>query len=248
MKFPISVQMFTLRAETEKDFVGTLEKVAEIGYQGVEFAGYGNLTSVELKSHLDRLGLKASGSHVSLELIKNSLDEVIKYNLEIGNKHIICPMADFKDKEELLQLAAILKNAAEKCKESGLSFSYHNHAHEFKDIDDQHGLDVLFAESGELVLAEIDTYWVTRAGIDAAEYVRKYKGRCPLVHFKDMEPGEEKVFAEVGEGTMDFRSIAKAAEEAGAEWVVVEQDRCKRPALESVKISYDNLKAMGIIE
>jgi sugar phosphate isomerase/epimerase len=247
MKFPISVQMFTLRAETEKDFVGTLEKVAEIGYQGVEFAGYGNLTSAELKRHLDRLGLKASGSHVGLDLIKNSLEEVIKYNLEIGNKYIICPMADFKDKEELLELASILKNAAEKCKEAGLSFCYHNHAHEFKEIDGQYGLDVLFATSGESVLAEIDTYWVTRAGIDAPEYIRKYTGKCPIVHFKDMEAGENKDFAEVGEGTMDFKAIAKAAEDAGSEWIVVEQDRCKRPALESVKISYDNIKAMGLI-
>lgn len=246
MKFPVSIQMYTLREEAKKDFIGTLEKVAQIGYNGVELAGNGGLSSKELKKHLDRLGLKVSGSHVSLDDIKNNLEDLIKYNKEIGNKYIICAYSEFKDKEYVEELAEILSKAADKCNKEGLALGYHNHAHEFKKFDGKYGLDFLYEKSSS-IFAEIDTYWVYYAGLNPNEYITKYKGRCPLVHFKDMEKGEERSFAEVGEGVIDFKEIAESCEKAGVEWIVVEQDRCKRDPFESIKISYNNLKDMGII-
>jgi sugar phosphate isomerase/epimerase len=248
MKIPVALQLYTVRNETAVDFVGTLEKVAEMGYKGVEFAGYGDLSSTELKSHLDRLGLKAVGSHVPLDLLKNNLDEVIRYNKEIGNKYIVCPYAKFDDFDQCKELADFLSEAGKKCKEQGLQMCYHNHAHEFEAINGEAGLDVLFKESeAQNVAAEIDTYWVTRAGVDAPGYVRKYAGRCPIIHLKDMEDSEDKHFAEVGLGVIDIKSIVDAGYDIGAEWFVVEQDKCKRPALESAKISIDNLKKMGVV-
>lgn len=247
MKFPVSVQMYTLRKETEKDFIGTLEKIALIGYEGIELAGNGGLSAAQLKIHLDRLGLKVSGSHVSLDEIKNNLENVIKFNKEIGNRYIICAWADFKNEEDLNKLAESLSTAAVRCNEEGLNLCYHNHAHEFNVINGKYGLDVLYEKSSSNLLAEIDTYWVYYAGLNPEEYVRKYSGRCPLVHFKDMEKGEEKFFAEVGEGIINFKTIAKACEAADVKWIVVEQDQCRRTPLESIRISYNNLKNMGII-
>lgn len=244
----LAVQMYTLRDETQNDFKGTLEKVAELGYKGAEFAGYGNLTASELKNCLDRLGLKAAGSHVSLDLLKDSLDEQIDYNLEIGNPFIVCPWSDPKSRQEYLELAAILNKVGEKCKNKGLQLCYHNHAHEFNTFDGEYGIDIIFNNTdAELVKAEVDTYWVQRAGLNPVQFIKKNSGRCPLVHLKDMESGEEKFFAEVGNGVMDFSSIIASANEAGAAWMIVEQDKCRRPALESVTISYQNLKKMGMI-
>lgn len=248
MTIPISVQLYTLREYTEKDLIGTLEKVAELGYKGVEFAGFFNYPAAEVKAALDRLGLKATGSHTGLDLLKNNLEEVIEYNLTIGNKYVSCPWETFASKEDYVAKAKFFNEVGQKLKERGITFCYHNHAHEFESFDGEYGLDILYKEtSPENLKAEMDTYWVTRAGLNAPDYVRKYTGRCPLVHLKDMEPGEDKHFAEVGEGIIDIKAIVEAGVEGGAEWFIVEQDVCKRPALESIKISINNLRKMGLV-
>lgn len=248
MSIPVAVQLYTLRDETAKDFVGVLEKVAQIGYTGVEFAGYGDMTAVQMKGHLDRLGLKAAGSHVGLDLLKNKLDEVIEYNLEIGNKYLVCPWAKFETKEEWIEFAHFLNSVGEKCKVKGLQVGYHNHAHEFISYDGEYALDIIFRETDpELVVAEIDTYWVQHAGIDPVGYIKKYAGRLPLVHQKDMEAGEAKGFTEVGNGIMDIKAIYNTSKDLGAQWFIVEQDKCNRPQIESVTISFENLKKMGLI-
>lgn len=247
MKFPVSIQMYTLRNEIQDDFIGTLEKIAKIGYQGIELLGNEHLSAAELKMHLDRLNLKVSGSHISLEEIKNNLENIIKYNKEIGSKYIICSYADFNNQEDFNELSKILSLASIRCNEEGLNLCYHNHAHEFKMINGKNGLDALYEKCDSTLLAEIDIFWVYYAGINPVEYIKKYNGRCPLIHFKDMEKGDQKSFTEVGEGVLDIISIAKACEEALVKWIVVEQDECKIAPLKSIEISYNNLSNMGII-
>jgi sugar phosphate isomerase/epimerase len=135
----------------------------------------------------------------------------------------------------------------EKCMAKGVQFGYHNHEHEFEKFDGEYGLDIIYRNSDpRMVFAEIDTYWAEHAGVDPVEYIKKYSGRCPLIHLKDMEAGEEKFFAEVGNGIMDMKGIVKAAKAAGAKWLIVEQDRCRRPAIESARMSFENLKKMDI--
>lgn len=242
MNLPVSLQLYTVRDETKNDFIGTLEKVAEMGYYGVEFAGYGEIPASKMKETLDRLGLKAVGSHVSTPRLKNNLDEEIEFNLAVGNKYIICPHGKYPTLPELMESISFYAMVAEKCKEKGLQFCYHNHAHEFEMFDGRHQLDILYEETDPaLVMAEIDTYWVTRAGVDPVGYIEKYSGRCPLIHLKDMDPVDQS-FAEVGNGTINIKAIIEAAQKAGSKHLVVEQDRCKRPSLESAKISIDNLK------
>ncbi|MCX7842550.1 MAG: sugar phosphate isomerase/epimerase [Clostridia bacterium] len=249
MRMNVGVQLYTLRNETEKDFLGTLEKIADIGYEGVEFAGcYGGLKAHQIKDCLDRLGLKPAGSHVGIDLLRSDLDEVIEFSLEIGNKYIVCPWDRHDSWEGWHEAAKLYKAIGEKCNEKGLKFCYHNHSHEFKKYNDKYAIDIIFNETNpECVLAEIDTYWVQYAGINPKEYLRKFKGRMPLLHQKDMGAGEERATVEVGEGIMDIYGISAVAEEIGAEWLIVEQDDCSRPPLESIKISFENLKKMKLI-
>ncbi|MEH6943909.1 sugar phosphate isomerase/epimerase family protein [Bacillus sp. JJ722] len=242
MTLSIALQLFSVRDEAEKDFIETLQRVAEIGYHGVEFAGYGGLTSSELKKVLEDLKLKPCGSHVSIDDLENRLDDVITYNVEIGNKYIICPWYVFESKKDYLHVASVLKEAAKKCKNHNLKIGFHNHANEFIEYDGQRGLDLLLDQSGDEVIVELDTYWVEYAGINPISYMEKYQDRCKLLHIKDMEIVEgEKRSTEVGNGIMDISSIVEAAKKSNVEWLVVEQEFFTKPSLQSVSESFEYL-------
>lgn len=245
MKLPIALQLYSVRDETEKDMLGTLGKVAGMGYTGVEFAGFRGIPAKEMRAELSKLGLKAVASHTGLQLLKEKLDEEIEYNLEIGNKYIICPMNKCEPMDEFLKAAEFFNTVGEKCRANGLSFGYHNHDFEFQKVNGEYYLDALFSRvSPANLTAEIDTGWVFYAGIDPAEYIGKYKGRCPLIHVKDFLTRGERTFTEIGNGIIDTRAIIKAAEAAGTEWVIVEQDHSSRSTLESAKICFDNLSKL----
>ncbi len=248
MSLPIALQLYTVRDETAKDFIGTMEKVAAMGYAGVEFAGFGDVPAAKMRAALGRLGLKAAGSHTGLDLLRDRLDEVIEYNLEIGNKYVVCPWATYQTKEDYINMAKFLEQTGVKCREKGLQLAYHNHDFEFNSFDGEYALDILYRETspGNLA-AEIDTCWVFYAGVDPVGYIEKYKGRCPLIHLKDLKEKGEKEFIEVGDGVIDITAIAGAAEKAGAQWLIVETDICPRPTLESAKISLENLKRMKLV-
>ena len=139
-----------------------------------------------------------------------------------------------------------------RCRERGLTFSYHNHDFEFKlRAGDKTFFDALMASTdADYVQSQVDVYWVHFAGLDPAALIRQYAGRCSLIHLKDIpkdftEMSRPARFAEVGEGQMDMAAIFAASEASGATWYIVEQDQCERPSLESAKLSFDNLKAMG---
>lgn len=249
-KIPVALQMYTVRDAAQKDFVGTLRKVAEIGYKGVEFAGTGGLSAPELRNVLSDLGLEAAGSHVGLDQLENDLSAAIEYNLAIDNRFVVCPYLPEERRQTIddyRRLAEILNRVGQDCQADGLQLCYHNHAFEFTRFGGETALDFLLTNTfSDLVQSELDTYWVKYGGEDPAEYIRRYADRVPLVHLKDMAADEQRSFAEVGEGTMDFDAIFAASETAGVEWYIVEQDTCKRPPLESVAISLRNLKARGI--
>jgi len=246
---PVALQMYTLREPAAQDFVGTMRQVAGIGYAGVELAGYGGLNAADMKALLEELELRPAGSHVSLDLLENELGSVMDYSLEIGNPYVVCPSLPrdrWQDEATLRATAQSLNRIGSACREQGLTFCYHNHAFEFQTLGDKYILDILYeATDPQLVQAEVDTYWVQFAGLDPAELIGRSADRVALVHLKDMDP-EDRSFAEVGEGTLDWEAVFAASETAGAEWYVVEQDRCKKPPLESVRLSLENLRAMGV--
>ena len=116
MSLPIALQLYTVRNETTVDFIGTLEKVAAMGYKGVEFAGFGNVPAAKMKEALDRLGLKSVGSHTGIDLLKDKLDEFIDYNVTIGSKYIVCPWESYESKEDYLKAAKLFNDIGKKCK------------------------------------------------------------------------------------------------------------------------------------
>ncbi|NMA84040.1 MAG: sugar phosphate isomerase/epimerase [Epulopiscium sp.] len=248
MKTPISVQLHTVRTELKEDFIGTLKKVKEIGYEAVEFAGYGGLEAEELKKELDLIGLTVSGSHVSMEKLQNHLEEEIEYNKILGNTYLICPWLKWKDEKDCLALAGQLNEIGKKVKEAGLQLGYHNHAHELELLDEKIGFDVfLEAMDPENVQLELDTYWLHYGGVDPISYIKQYAQRCKLIHIKDMQAGDGKEFAAIGEGVMDIPAIVQAGKEIGVKWFVVENDDPKPNGITNISLSMENLQKMNII-
>jgi sugar phosphate isomerase/epimerase len=238
----IALQLYTLRHECEKDFFATLEAVAKLGYQGLEFAGFFGVQAMDLKKKLDQLELKALAAHVPLESLRENLDEEISFHRAIGNTNIVCPYTRWETEEEFYGIVNSLKEIGGRLKNEGMTFSYHNHAHEFDRIKSHYYLDEIMHASMDIQM-ELDTYWVKYAGVEEKAYMNQYKERLSLVHIKDMElvDGERRPCA-LGDGSMDIMAIVEKAEEIGLSWVIVENDDPKPDGLSNVKKSIDYLR------
>ncbi|QQE80522.1 sugar phosphate isomerase/epimerase [Alicyclobacillus sp. SO9] len=245
----LGLQLYTLRDMMEQDFTGVLKKVSDIGYQGVEFAGYGGLSATELRKVIDDLGLEGVSSHVQLHELENNLDKVLEDAQELGLSYIVCPVLPETMREgadNYRKLAGLFEQVGDKAARVGIKFAYHNHAFEFTELDGQFALDALYAWTDpKLVQAELDIYWIEYAGQSAAQYIKRYAERTELLHVKDMTNDDERFFAEVGTGQLDIPSILSAAQAAKVEWYLVEQDISRRDPLESIQISYRYLTGMG---
>ncbi|MFB7142654.1 sugar phosphate isomerase/epimerase family protein [Gottfriedia sp. NPDC056225] len=242
MTLPIALQLWSVKEDAELDFFGTLEKVAKMGYDGVEFAGYYGKSASEIKAVLNKLGLIVAGAHVSADQILHRIDDVIAFETELGNKYIVCPWANFNSLEEWKEFAEQLQHSGKKLSEAGLSLVYHNHAHELVTVEDEYILDLLLNSiPSNLLKAEVDTYWLEFAGVDAVEYMSKYKGRTPLIHVKDMAQSKEES-TEIGNGIMNIKGIVQQAKLNSVEWLIVEQEAFTKPQLVSVEIGLNNLK------
>lgn len=251
-KAQVGIQLYTLRDQTEKNFLGTIRRVAEMGYSLVEFAGYFNTGPKELKQTLDNCGLKAPSAHVGLNFdepdkLESDLQRQIEYALEIGLKYIIVPSAPLPEEpamDDVRRVAAILEKSGKLVTEAGLKFGYHNHDYEFKLVGGKPVMDhLLELVPAELMIAEFDLGWIHMGGQRPVDYVKRYAGRVPLAHFKDV--GTDRRDTEVGSGVVDFAGVFEVAEEAGIQYFIVEQEEFKSSSLESAKMSLEYFRSCG---
>ncbi|MBC1454854.1 sugar phosphate isomerase/epimerase [Listeria welshimeri] len=239
MKPKIALQLWSVKEACEDDFFGTLEKVAEMGYDGVEFAGYYGKSPSEIKTKLAELGLEVAGSHISKEMLEAELEDVIVFERELGNKFIICPYADFETKQEWLSFAEKLREIAKTIQQAGMQFGYHNHAHELEKVDDAIILENLLGNVPEMI-AELDTYWIEYAGVGVIPFIEKYRNRVPLVHIKDKSK-TSKESTIIGEGILDISGYVKTAIASGTKWLIIEQEAFEEDPLTSVAKGYTYL-------
>lgn len=241
----IGVQLYTVRSLMEKDFAGTLKAVADAGYQEVEFAGYFDHPPEEVKALLERVGLEAPASHVSLEALSGDLAGTIEAARTVGHRYLVCPWLAPEDRlsiERYKELAAVWNRVGQACRDAGLRFGYHNHDFEFEAIGGRMPFDVFLEETDpELVDFEIDLFWIAKGGQDPLRYFERYPGRFALCHVKDMAADGEMV--EVGRGEIDFAAIFAHAEQAGLKHFFVEHDEPADP-LASIATSYRHLEAL----
>lgn len=247
--FPVAVQPYTIREAMQKDYAGAIEQVAEIGYQGIEIGPPPEGWSIDRqKQLLDRLGLTVVGCHGGFDSLDFDIDRLTGYLEQVDGGRFITVSLRFDSKQDVLDKAKRMNEIGEQLRKRGVTLLYHNHDWEFTKFDGGYALDLLLEHTdAQLVMTELDTYWIKKGGEDPISYLRKMKDRAPRLHLKDMEASEEQFFAEVGEGILDFRTIAQVAADIGVEWMVVEQDASRRDPFESLRMSYRNLQAMGIL-
>ena len=237
--YKIAVQLYTVREEMKENPVATLEKVAGLGYKGVEFAGFFDVPVGEMKAHLERLDLTVVASHTPLEALENQFEEVIHYNKTIGNRYLVCPWSDLKDEESLQQISSRLKALIPKVKAEGMEVLYHNHDHELKTLKGNYLLNQLVEACDKMLGLEIDTFWVHRGGVNPRTYLLDHQDNIPLVHVKD---GTDKGLNALGEGTAPIKEVLETVEELGLEWIIVENDDPHPNGLEDIKRSIEYLQ------
>ena len=252
----------------EKDMKAAIEAVAALGYNGVEFAGLFGKSAAEVKEICAEAGVTPISAHVPFDQMMADPDGVLSTYAEIGCEFVVIPYLTEEYRPGNAKFNDVMEGAkllGAKAKALGMKLCYHNHDFEFVKLDGEYALDILYREvSADLLQTELDTCWVNVGGEDPAAYVRKYAGRAEIVHLKDFVGGktenmyaligidenEEKdaggkfEFRPVGHGVQNFPAILAAAEEAGARWVVVEQDSpsCGNTPMECAKMSIDYLK------
>ena len=208
------------------------------------------------RSILDGEGLFCCATHVALKRLEEEFEQVVEEHHILGCEHLAVaslPVEYRTSEEGFVRAARLMSDLGLKLAEKGLTLSYHNHSFEFARFGGRTGLEILYQESDPQGLkAELDTYWVQHGGGSPSAWCRKLAGRLPLVHLKDMaivldeEGGTRQAFAEVGQGNLDWPVIIEACEAAGCQWYLVEQDVCGRPPLESLRISLEHLRSLGL--
>jgi len=245
-KIPLGIQLYTVRDALKEDYRGVLRQLAQMGYQGFEFAwNYGGMNPAELAAFLKEIGVKTCGLHLRKDDIVNPESEAWVYA-----KALACPFVTTSLQKEVqtdLDAAiAVCNLAGQNAAAKGVTFTYHNHAGEFVKVNGQYALDLLYQRTDPAkVKGELDTFWIKKGGEDPVPYLLKYAGRVPQVHLKDMNPATQD-FTEIGEGLMDLPAIYQAAARMGVQWIIYEQDKCAGPALESARKSITNLRKLGL--
>lgn len=217
----VSIQLWSVQDIIAKNGMqSTLSMVSEHGYKGVEFAGFGDLAPEEMKAELDKNNLYSIGSHTGPDLFRNALRENLEYNQKIGSKYMIIPWSEFKSKEDVDAVIQLLNESAVVAKEYGIKVGYHNHAQEFEKIDGKYILDMIAEGTSDDVILEVDVFWVSYAGEDPYEYLKKMGKKVELVHMKQIDDNKENVI--LSEGNIDFKKIAESA--PYAKYFIVEQE------------------------
>jgi sugar phosphate isomerase/epimerase len=247
---PVALQLYTVRDDLARDFEGTLRRVAAIGYTAVELYSYGGMTAPNLRALLQDLGLRPVSTHIPLDTLESDPESALAYAQELGCSFAGCPYLPAQrrgDAAAYRTLGETLNRAGALARQHGLSFFYHHHDFEFARLDGRYALDVLLeATDPDLVGLETDVYWAQYAGLDPAALIRGHGRRIRLVHLKDLDPKSDPSFAELGDGVLDLDGIVAAAQEVGAAWYIVEQDRPRqRPPLEAVQQSLAYLRKKG---
>jgi sugar phosphate isomerase/epimerase len=255
-KFPLGVQLYTVREQAEKDLGAVLAHISMIGYTEVET--YWNVythPAKKLRSMILDNGLTVPSGHFNYEGLETKLD----YAKELGVEYMICPMLpkDMWTSADGFKKAAAQFNVwGEQVQKLGMQFGFHNHNYEFQKFGNTTGFDILTQDADpKLVCLEMDCYWITQAGQDPVAMLKKYGSRIQLLHLKDRMAGfpttqmlgpDAEHITEVGSGTINWKAVIDTAQQTGVKHYFVERDNGSTPAFESLRLSYQYLyKLLG---
>ena len=247
-RIPIALQLYSIREDCERDLPGTLQAVAKMGYEGVEFAGYYGRSAKELRSMLDDLGLVVAGTHIRLEtMLGDQFAQTVEFNRTLGNRFLIVPglsEAQRSSRAAWLETAKIFDQVAVRLAKEGMFTGYHNHHIEFTPLDGELPWDTFFGNTQHDVVMQVDIGNALHGGGDPIPYLSRYPGRARTVHLKEYSATDPKAL--LGEGDVDWGEVFQLCETIGnTEWYIVEQESYAYAPIECVDRCLQALKAMG---
>ncbi|MGB5203973.1 MAG: sugar phosphate isomerase/epimerase [Eudoraea sp.] len=243
------VQLYSFRNEMAKDAIATLKQIASLGFKEIETARsqkghYYGLGPAEMKSVCDHLDMNLKSGHVHLD---DKWQQTMEEAVESGQEYLICSSmpSEGQNVDNYKKVAEEFNKAGEACKKLGLKFGYHNHEYEFETENNQVLYDVLLSNTeADLVHMELDLGWVVVAGKDPLDYFKKYPGRFPLWHLKDMDMNK-KESTEFGKGGLDIPSMMAHKKASGVKHIFIEQEEYASNPLESMKHNMAYLKNLS---
>ena len=238
----IGVQLYSLRSMINNQLDETFKKLKSFGFDGVELAGFYQLSAQELKNKLSDARLEVISTHESMNRLVNDINQVIEDYKILDTKHIVIPYTEIKDKDSYELMLPQIKKVVNHLRKEGFIVHYHNHANEFQRFDDLYVIEHLLKDIPEMRL-EFDIYWATIAKVDVISFLEKYQDRIDFIHAKDMKLTEEgPYFESVGKGIINYSEIYTIKNTC---WIV-ENDKPANDPLENVSDSMKHiLKLIG---
>lgn len=247
-RIPIALQLYSIRHECQRDLPGCLHAVAQMGYEGVEFAGYYGYGAQDLRRMLDDQGLVCVGTHIPLDtLLGDELQRTVEFNQILGNRYLIVPglpESRRNSRSAWLETARLFNEIAERLTPYGMFTGYHNHFIEFQPMEGELPWDTFFSNTRHEVVMQFDIGNALHGGAEAVPFLKRYAGRARTVHLKEYSKTNDKAL--IGEGDVPWQEIFEVCESVGGtEYYIVEQESYAYPPLECVRRCLENLRQMG---
>ncbi|MCX6992602.1 MAG: sugar phosphate isomerase/epimerase [Kiritimatiellaeota bacterium] len=254
----VSAQLYTLHEhlKTPADIAATLKRLHEIGYRYVQISAVGPIDPQELKRIMDAAGITPIGYHLAMKDLREDFNKTVAKLHTWGVEYAAVaslPPEDCVNEAGYVASAKEMNAFGKRLVTEGIRLQYHNHNFELMKFGGRTGLEIIYAESDPRYLqAEIDTAWIARGAMNPVDWIMRVKGRMDQVHFKDTVVGSDRnfVFAEIGEGNLNWPAIIKACVGTGVRDYHIEQDACPatNDPFKSLAISLANLIKLGLIK
>lgn len=245
----IGIQLYTVRAEMQRDMAGTLRRLAEIGYKEVEFAGYFGRTPGQIRADLQRAGLLGISTHDEIDTVRKRWDQALDAASELGLRYITInwiPAETRRTLDDWRRIADEFNAAGEQARSRGLRLAYHNYDVSLAPIEGTVPLDLLLERVAQDNMDfQMDVYWLVHAGGDPVQWIRRHPTRFTMLHVKDSAGPPAHAQTDVGAGVIDFRAILSldAAQRQAIRHVFVEHDGPADP-FQFARNSFDYLRRL----
>jgi len=233
--FKVALQLYSLKEHCAADLDGTLQKIAGIGFDGVETHSLYGHSAEELRAKLDSHGLACPSMHVPLEAFEENLDGVIADALALGAEFLVIPWSKADSIDGILTLATFVCEKSDRVNAAGLKWLYHNHSHELRTFEGVNFFDIFLDNTSlERINLQADTHWLAHGGANVTEFIRAHAGRIGAFHLKDE--------AELRGNRIDFAAVLKAAAALGHRWLIFEQESYSQDEFISIRTALENIR------
>lgn len=262
LNLPLGIQLYSVREQLAKDYQGTLDQLGKLGFREVEAAGFQQRSAAEVKAALSKAGLRCVSSHHPFGDLQKRFDEILAFNKELGLEYMICsspgpknptPGSHSMTLDDWHWISEEFNRMGEKTAAAGIHFGYHNHFHEFAEIEGVVPyLELLKRTDPAKVTMELDCGWAVVGGHPPVKLMQDYPHRFSMLHVKDFKiegptlpDGHVPKVTELGQGSIDYRPIfQQAAKTQKLRHIFVEQEAYDKPYLDTLKTDADYVRGI----